>query len=185
MTPRYTCRCGMALVGDFEMSRHKCPTHQMKSDSVEPKVRTVEEVAELIIAAKDLPKGATGYGLKLEIVQILTTFSDERVKAQFNGDKEHYEERIKQAVKEALLKHCECESWSAYKLIDKACADGFAEGRKQGAFECRHAKEIALEEAAKVADSGDCLQKCDSYGHEELCPVVHPGNAIRALKDKK
>lgn len=43
-------------------------------------MKTAEEVAEAIVSAKELQKGATGYGLKLELVKILNVFTEERVK---------------------------------------------------------------------------------------------------------
>jgi hypothetical protein len=39
-----------------------------------------------------------------------------------------------------------------------------------------------LEEAARIFDDYKCLPKCDSTGHEDLCPVANPASAIRALK---
>lgn len=35
-----------------------------------------------------------------------------------------------------------------------------------------------------VNDSGDCLPKCDSYGHEEECPRVHTARWLEDLKGK-
>lgn len=28
----------------------------------------------------------------------------------------------------------------------------------------------------------ECLQSCDSYGHDDLCPVASPGDAMRAMR---
>lgn len=44
-------------------------------------------------------------------------------------------------------------------------------------------RDAIIEECAKVADSDFCLPGCDSFGHEDLCPIVNPGAAIRALKN--
>ena len=47
------------------------------------------------------------------------------------------------------------------------------------------AHDAAIEQAAKIFDDDGgykCLPDCDSYGHNELCPVASPENAIRALK---
>lgn len=44
------------------------------------------------------------------------------------------------------------------------------------------ARETTIEECAKAVEAAQCLPACDRYAHEELCPVVFPEAAIRALK---
>ncbi len=35
-----------------------------------------------------------------------------------------------------------------------------------------------------ICDDMDCLPKCDSFDHEELCPVVNPNAAWRTLRNQ-
>jgi hypothetical protein len=42
-------------------------------------------------------------------------------------------------------------------------------------------REPSLEQIAQLMDDAECLPTCDSVTHDELCPYVNPGNAIRAM----
>lgn len=35
-----------------------------------------------------------------------------------------------------------------------------------------------------TTDGMECLESCDSYGHDDLCPVAHPEIAWRKLREE-
>ena len=60
-----------------------------------------------------------------------------------------------------------------------------SEMRRRGEYiECLEARitelEYQLKGMVELWDDAECLPKCDSIAHEELCPVVNPAGAIRA-----
>lgn len=38
----------------------------------------------------------------------------------------------------------------------------------------------AARECARIADDGECIATCNSFAHDDLCPVVHTAAVIRA-----
>jgi hypothetical protein len=46
----------------------------------------------------------------------------------------------------------------------------------------RSAVTPTLEQIAQFMDDAECLPTCDSVVHDDLCPYVNPGNAIRAMR---
>lgn len=44
------------------------------------------------------------------------------------------------------------------------------------------ARNAIIEECAKLVESAECLPGCDSFAHDDLCPVVNTEAAIRAIK---
>lgn len=64
--------------------------------------------------------------------------------------------------------------------LKTAVQEAFEEGRRQGAFECRHAKDIALEKAAQVAEAH--WKNSDQYREGGYAIASKIMAEIRALK---
>jgi|ERR1019366_3334076 hypothetical protein len=83
--------------------------------------------------------------------------------------------------------------WYLIELaLNQAWYEGYAKGVKDGAFQTRHAKDIAVaaerERCARIAEdinAYECLPICDQEGHGELCPFVDPSRAIAAAIREK
>lgn len=82
------------------------------------------------------------------------------------------------------LRSLEVNHFSGHWAIEDAQKD-LDQARAALVGEYERLEKVHRQFISDTVDRMECLPKCDSYGHEELCPVTNPMEAFRKLRAER